>query len=217
MAAGLTLVEGPPQATADTVRLPKHGRSITTDDGLKVTLAARGESITRVQPLTVSGMSREAFVRIRTRALIPNLDEVRTKRPKAAKGLRGELTVGWQIGCMVGIESFAPQIGGTAGIGGKIGLLWVGNPPAALPGAEIGPSAGVTANMTVTMTPGKIVAVPFGRKKIEGDETGIRVREGHLHIHGCAGPVTIRSAATLLVATSRNDDGTSIYGRPLQL
>ncbi|WP_245548383.1 MspA family porin [Gordonia araii] len=197
----MSMVGGGAQASADTIKLPSHMRTWTTDDGWRATVAADRQKVFRVQPLTASGFSREAYVTLRSWA---GLSRVRPAK-RGAK-ITATLESGYQIGCMATLNEVTPSLGGSFGLGGNGGVQ---TGPVFL----ISPQALIQPGISVSLSPGRSVIVTFGKKPLESAKSSQTVRNGHITVDGCIGTANIRSFSVLTIRTNEIDDQNAIHGR----
>ncbi|MFW0791066.1 MspA family porin [Gordonia sp. CPCC 205333] len=193
------------QAAADTIKLPGHQRTWTTDDGWRATVSADKEQILRVQPLTASGFSREAYVTLRARA---GIARARAAKPDAK--IIATLESGYQIGCMATMNEVTPSLGGSFGLSGTGGSQ-------GLPVLLLNPQALIQPGIQVSLTPGKSIIVSLGKKPLESAQASVTVRSGHITVDGCIGTANIRSFSVLSIRTSEVDDQNAVYGRVSRL
>ncbi|GAB19730.1 hypothetical protein GOEFS_094_00290 [Gordonia effusa NBRC 100432] len=192
-------------AAADTIKLPGHQRVWTTDDGWRATVSADKEQILRVQPLTASGFTREAYVTLRARAGI-----ARATAPKPGAKITATLESGYQIGCMASMNEVTPSLGGSFGLSGTGGSQ-------GLPVVLFNPQALVQPGISVSLSPGKSIIVSLGKKPLESAKTSVTVRSGHITVDGCIGTANIRSFSVLSIRTTEVDDQNAVYGRVARL
>jgi len=185
-------------ASADTINLPNHARTWTTDAGYVATVASTQETITRV-PGMVGATTREAFVTLKATASLKPI------AGKAQSGVKGKLQNGYQVGCATTLDSVGPSIGWSLGINGG------GSGP--VPGWSVGPSAGINGSVGLTLKPGQESDILFDTKEFSSGSASTVSREIHLHVDQCVGPVTIRSFAILQVSSPSTDDSNAVYGR----
>ena len=117
---------------------------------------------------------------------------------------RGELQVGYEIGCGIDMStSNGVEIGGSAGFGPSLGTT------ALLPGVAAGilplVSAPVNGVLTVGLKPGLIIVVPVVKKQFKGPNPWVMISNFHVKIDGCVGQSFIRSYATLTRVTDQSD------------
>ncbi|MBF6422713.1 MspA family porin [Nocardia farcinica] len=196
-AAAAVLLAG--AATADIVRLPDHERSITTADGWQLTVRQEAEEFNRVPPLNMTGTSREFFGSFRG---------IGTVSGPGSSPLKGaQIEVGWQVGCFVNLNSVG--VGGQASIGPQLGLS---TGPVPVPGGNLGATIGPT--FTVNMAPGQIAEIPVASKAFDASTAVLQIREAHITVNGCLGPVNIRSYTKVIIDSQVTKDGTAVYGDP---
>lgn len=187
-------------ANAEAVYAPDHQITWRLDGGGSATVASHNEKLVKVAPLTTAGTTREGFANV----------TATTHLTGVAPDTRGVLVTGYQVGCMASFDGAGIGISGNAGLNGNVGI----NPT---PGGGIGPSIGVSPSLTVNVGPGQIVDVPLGKKDITGPDATIRVRNAHIKVDGCIGPVTARSYTSVQLSSSAVDDGNAVYGKAINL
>ncbi|QKT08479.1 MspA family porin [Gordonia sp. X0973] len=205
VSAGSIIAADAGHAAADTIVNPSHRRIWTTDDGWRAAVAADRESIVRIQPLSGSGLSREAYVNLRAWAGIS-----RKRPPAPGSKITATLESGYQIGCMTTLNEVTPALSGSFGLGGNGGIQ---TGPVFL----ISPQALIQPGIQASLSPGKSIIVSLGKKPLESDSSSVTIRSGHITVDGCIGPATIRSFSVLSIRTNKVDDQNAVYGRVIQL
>ncbi|WP_063832125.1 MspA family porin [Nocardia otitidiscaviarum] len=178
-------------------------RQTVTDDGWTLAVTKTSENLDRWPALSASPVSREGFVSVKAIAEVTG----QGAQPITA----GTITLGYQIGCAVDVSN-----GVTLGLGLSIG------PNASVtisqfPGVNIGGQAAVNPNISTTLKPGAIATVAFGSKPLAAARGSITAEQVEIKVDACAGPVTIRSFATVAISTPTADNTLSVYGDPIWL
>lgn len=182
---------------AEPVHARDHQVTWQLDGGGSATLSSKREVINKVPPLTTAGTTREGF---------PSL--VASVHLAGVGGdTRGTLVTGYQVGCMASFQGLGVGGGVTLGVGGTAGTG----------GGSVGPNASIGPTVTVNIGPGEIVDVPLGKKDLAGPDATINVRNAHIKVDGCIGPVTARSYTQVQLSTPGSDDGNAVYGTPINM
>lgn len=184
-------------ALAEPVHAADHQITWKLDGGATATVSSTGEVINKVPPLTTDGTTREGFATLTASTSVAG----------ATPGTVGTLVTGYQIGCMASFQGVGIGANATVGIGGTAGTG----------GGSLGPNASIGPSITVNLGPGEITDVPLGKKSMVGPDATIRVRNAHIKVNGCIGPVTARSYTTVQLSTPASDDGNTVYGTPVGL
>ena len=190
--------EGGQAAQPPTGPLPSGAPgTLTTPEGLVLTVAASKESLQPVTALTNTPWSREYLVNG-----IFNGTVTGTGR-SAANG--GVLEAGYQIGC--GITQSDLHSISTAGVSPGTGIPILDG--ALLP---VFLSANASEQLRVVLEPGRVNTVSVTKKAFEGDWARVSINGVRIRIDGCAGQSFIRSFATFTSATDDNADVVTYLG-----
>lgn len=187
-------------AQADVVTLDPHERTFQSAFG-SFTVGNQNETINRIPPLNMVGTSREALV-----------SNVAYGRVSGVAG--GSLKTGYHVGCSVNLNN------GTAGLAGQanLGPPWgVGVPPnpTTLGG---GTPWSITPSANLNLAPGEIKEVPVADKDLlPGGTVSIVVRDFHITVNSCAGPVSIREYTYVYAKSATVDDSGAVFGDPIWL
>jgi hypothetical protein len=173
---------------------------VNTPDGWRLALGAKDEMQVPVAPLTTAISSREYLA---TGTFVASLIGPETPR--------GELEVGYEIGCGIDMStSNGVEIGGAAGVTPSLGTTGL------LPGAVAGfvpvLSTPVSGVLTVGLKPGLVIVVPVVKKEFKGPNPWVMISGFHVKIDGCVGESFIRSFATLTRVTDQSDVVVSYVG-----
>ncbi|WP_370010203.1 MspA family porin [Nocardia cyriacigeorgica] len=208
-AASVAVSAAAAQATAEPIADTE--RTTVTADGWALTVAKTAETIDRVPNLAATPFSREGFVDLGARAVVEGTGTA----PEAI------LRIGYQIGCQVDVSTgltlgVATTLGANAGV--TIGVPAPGGPggPGG-PGLNVGATASITPSMSTTIKPGSIESFQLAEKRLDGTSAAIMLEQAHVKVDGCAGPVTLRSYATLHSSTAAADHTVTTYGAPISL
>ncbi|MFV8309443.1 MspA family porin [Mycobacteroides chelonae] len=201
---GTALIAATPAiARADITGMAPQSSQRTTVDGWNLALALSGESINAVPNLASAQNSREAFVTLSAEATIGGTGG----NPVSA----ANFTAGYQVGCQIDVSQ-GLQIGGTGQLGGSLGTNI-----SAQPGIQAGGSGSIGGFLQTNLQPGVITTLPMGSMPITKKIGRLDMQDVHLKVDACGGPVTIRSYATLAVATDIQQTQLSVYGDPFVL
>ncbi|NUS44007.1 MAG: MspA family porin [Mycobacteriaceae bacterium] len=175
-----------PSARADVVALPPHEKTFRSAFG-SFTVGNRDETISRILPLNQAGFTRESLVGATAYARING----------AASGV---LKTGYHVGCAADFHT------GTAGVTSALPLGVGPNPGLSL---DPGPVA------TVNIGPGEVKEVAVAEKQIQANAEGtIIVRDFHIIVNECVGPVAVRQFTYLYVKSPSVDDNGAVFGNP---
>lgn len=210
-------------------QLPDRQLSRTTADGWTLHVKKSDEKINLAPPLDGAATTGEAFGSLNASVWIDGQGSV---------DLTGaQFETGYQIGCGVDVSGGADvELAGTVGVAPHADAGIEGGPSVTveLPnvtGFEAGADATGTisggvdgkaeASPTVSghLAPGKVSTVALAsmpvsqqHKRAAGGFTG-----AHLQVNGCAGPVTVRSYATIATESDTSTDSVSVYGTPQRI
>jgi MspA len=177
-------------------RVPSADPAILdTPDGWRLALGAKDEALVPVAPLTTAISSREYLA---SGIFVGSL--------KGAEPPRGELEVGYEIGCGIDMStSNGVTMAGSAGINPGLGFPLSGGfiPLVTTP---------VNGVVTVGLKPGLVIVVPVVKKEFKGPDPWVMISNFHVKIDGCVGQSFIRSYATLTRVTDQSDVVLSYVG-----
>ncbi|GAB0108660.1 MspA family porin [Nocardia sp. JMUB6875] len=188
----------------------KYG-AFDTDDGWQVALYKTDEQLNRWPNLAATAFSREAFISMKAMARIGGKG--------SAPVLAGAVSAGIQIGCQIDVSS-GMTIGTALNLGlnlGANGSLTISNPPAVTLGGNGGANAGVGPTISATLRPGTITSLTLDTKPLASAYGSTHLRELYVKTDGCGGYVSIRTFASVQVATPNANDSYSIFGDPTWL
>jgi hypothetical protein len=173
---------------------------VDTPDGWTLGLGAKDEMQIPVAPLTTAVSSREYLA---SGVFVGSL-----KGPEVA---RGELEVGYEIGCGIDMStSNGVTMAGSAGVTPSLGFT---GPLAGLPTGLLPViSTPVSGVLSVGLKPGIIIVVPVVKKEFKSASPWVMISNFHVKIDGCVGQSFIRSFATLTRVTDQSDVVVSYVG-----
>lgn len=196
----------PPVDTGQVVSAPPA--TMTSTDGVTLTVSASDEIQAPVAPLTTALSTREYDVGGVFRGSI-------TGSAEPAKGL---LEVGYQIGCGIDMGTGPGVLIGANG-GGNASLGLIDSTGLPLPGEPTGlpilvPNVGITGggSVTVSLKPGVVNSVPVTKKQFKGEAPRVSIRNFRMRIDGCVGESFIRSYAVLTRSTDERESSLAWYG-----
>ncbi|MCC3318479.1 MspA family porin [Nocardia africana] len=188
----------PSVAQAEVITLAPHERTITTEDGWNVKIRLEDESWNKVPTTNMTGTSREGYGSLRA------VVEISGKGDTPLKG--AQVSVGYVMGCFATLNSVNPGI--QLNVGPNIGF----NVGPIDPGVRAGVGAFVQPSVNASISPGQIQTVPVSSKNAEKTKTVVQVREAHMSMDGCLGPLQVRAYASVGIDTKEVKDGTVVYG-----
>lgn len=171
--------------------------TLTTPEGLVLTVSAAKEALDPVTALTNTPWSREY--------LVNGVFSGKVTGPGHSAVDGGVLEAGYQIGC--GIRQQDLHSISQAGITPGTGIPFVDG--------EIFPvflSANASEQLRVVLEPGRVNTVSVTKKEFEGDWARVAVNGMRIWIDGCAGQSFIRSFATFTGSTGDNADVVTYFG-----
>lgn len=181
----------PPAIPTGPIPSGKPG-TLTTPEGMVLTVSAAKESLDPVTALTNTPWSREYVV--------GGVFSGTVTGPGHAAVQGGVLEAGYQIGC--GITQQDLHSISTAGITPGSGIPIVDG--ALLP---VFLSANASEQLRVVLEPGRVNVVSVTEKSFEGDWARVSITGLRVRVDGCAGQSFIRSFATF---TSSSDDNAAV-------
>jgi hypothetical protein len=187
-------------AYAEVSQMAPHSRERATADGWNLSVSLSGESINVVPNLAGAQNSREAFVTLSAQA---NIDGTGGNPVTAAS-----FVAGYQVGCQIDVSQ-GLQIGGIGELAGSVGAN-----VAAAPGLQAGGTGSLGGYLQTNLQPGVITSLPMGNMAVIRNLGRLGLQDVHLKVDACGGPVTVRSYATLAVATDVEQTQLSVYGDP---
>ncbi|WP_307787180.1 MspA family porin [Mycolicibacterium mengxianglii] len=187
-------------ARAEVSQMAPHSRDRTTADGWSLSVSLSGEAINVVPNLAGAQNSREAFVTLSAQA---NIDGASSNPITAAS-----FVAGYQVGCQIDVSQ-GLQIGGTGLLAGSLSAD-VG----AAPGVQLGGTDSLGGYLQTNLQPGVITSLPMGNMVLARNLGRLDLQDVHLKVDACGGPVTVRSYATMAVATDVAQTQLSVYGDP---
>lgn len=189
LTAGAAICLAPP-APAEIITMAPHERTYESPFG-SFTVGNRDEVINRIAPLNQMGTTRESLVNSAAYGRIDGM-------------AGGVLKTGYHVGCAVAIGI------GTLGVTSAepLGL----NPDNPTFSVDPGPLA------TINLTPGEVKEIPIAEKDLAPGVMGtIMIRDFHIVVNACTGPVTIRQYTYLYAKSAEVDDSGAVFGDPTWL
>ncbi|WP_307817747.1 MspA family porin [Nocardia acididurans] len=187
----------PVPAHADIEALPPHERTFQSISGSFV-VGHRDESVNRIAPLNMVGTTREGLVS-------------NTAYGTLLGPATGTLKTGYHVGCAVNTGAGTLGVTPDLTIGTTITPGGGGAPPIVL-GANPNPVA------TLNLTAGEVKEVPVAEKEIMAGATAhIVIRDFHIVVNQCTGPVAIRHYTYLFTKSPAVDDSGAVFGEPTWL
>lgn len=171
--------------------------TLTTPEGLVLTVSATKESLDPVTALTNTPWSREYVV--------GGVFSGSVTGPGHSAVNGGVLEAGYQIGC--GIRQQDLHSISTAGITPGTGIPFIDG--------ELFPvflNANASEQLRVVLEPGRVNTFSVTRKEFEGDWARVSITGRRIWIDGCAGQSFIRSFATFSSSTDDNADVVTYLG-----
>lgn len=200
--AGLA-VATPAAGRSAPVPMAPQSSQRTTFDGWDLSVSLTGEVINAVPNLAGAQNSREAFMTLSAQA---NIDGA-----GANPVTSGNFVAGYQVGCQTDVSQ-GLQLGGTGQLAGSVGANI--NPQ---PGVSAGGSGALGGYLQTDLQPGVITTIPMSSMPLVAHLGHLDMQDVHLKVDACGGPVTVRSYATMAVATAIEQTQLSVYGNPYVL
>ncbi len=192
IAVGVVLFSTP-TARADVEELTPHEKTFGSAFG-SFTVGSRFETINRIPSLNLMGTTREA--------LLSGIAYGRVNGPAI-----GVLKTGYHVGCAVNIG------GGSVGASPQVTVTSPGSQNG-LPQVQ----AEFQPIVSMSLAPGEVKEVPLGEKEMApGHVVQIVIRDFHLTVNQCSGPVTLRQYAYLYAKSADVDDSGAVFGDPTWL
>ncbi|MCX6483099.1 MAG: MspA family porin [Mycobacterium sp.] len=189
---------------ADDGRVASSPPSMSTLDGVTLTISAKNETQMAVAPLTTAVSTREYLVGGVFDGSITGSD--------AAQGV---FEVGYQIGCGIDMSTGGGVLLSVSALGGLGSDSFTGGSlnGYVLPAVGLAGGAGlITGQLGVSLKPGIINNVPLTKKTYKNSAPEVEVSDLRVKIDGCVGESFIRSYATLANSTAEVEDIVSWYG-----
>ena len=177
----------PNVASAEPLPIADAARSAHTDDGWHLSTSLTQMTVNSVPNMAATAFTREGFVTGKATATIDGDGAVPVNS--------GTLVLGVQLGCQVDLSS-----------GLDLGLSNESDLVSARPFEDLLPY------ISVTLKPGSITSLSLGTKSIKGRIGKIFVRDAHVKVDACGGPVSVRMFASVTLYTDISDDSVNTYG-----
>ncbi|MGW4356275.1 MspA family porin [Nocardia sp. NPDC004582] len=193
VAAALTCAR---PAHADIVALTPHERTFQSTFG-SFTVGARDETVNRIAPLNQVGTTREALA---TSTVYARVDGI----------AGGQIKTGFHVGCSVTLPN------------GNLGVIPQWYAPT-VNVSQVDPSVviigpNIEVPLSVNLAPGEVKDVPVADKDLlPGKTVQIVVRDFHIVVNQCAGPVSIRQYTYAYAKSPETDDSGAVFGDPTWL
>ncbi|SDD44085.1 MspA protein [Mycolicibacterium neoaurum] len=191
MAAGLVVTAGTGLARAERLLLPDVSQSSNTVDGWRFTLTMTELRVDAVPNLATSQFAKEGFVTAKATATVEGDGAVSVDS--------GYLVLGVQMGCQTDVSE-----------GLELGF----DPD--LDSFDFNSSDIIDFNIlpeiNTKLKAGNITVIGLGAKPMKSRTATIAVRDAHVQVSECAGPVTIRMFASAKISTDSSDDSLNAYG-----
>ncbi|MEC3958502.1 MspA family porin [Nocardia sp. CDC153] len=184
-------------AGADIITLPSHERTYQSTFG-SFTVGDRDEFINRIAPLNQVGTTREALVSNMAYARVDGI-------------AGGQLKTGYHVGCSVTLPN------GNVGVIPQAYVPTVDVPGSPAPTVHIiGPN--IQVPMSVNLAPGEVKDLEIATKDlIPGKTVQVIIRDFHIAVNQCAGPVSIRQYTYIYAKSAETDDSGAVFGDPTWL
>ncbi|ATL66979.1 MspA family porin [Nocardia terpenica] len=181
-----------PAAHAEVQRMPPHEKTFASAFGT-FTVGTTNETVDRIPPLNMVATTREALVGY-------------VSYGRVNGGAGGALKTGYHVGCAVTIQNgsmaFNPQP--SLGFGGS---------PTMPNGSLL-----LSPTVAVNVAPGEVKEVAVAEKAlIPNQVVQTVIRDFHIVVNGCTGPVTIRQFTYLFAKSPQVDDSGAVFGDPTWL
>ncbi|AQA01338.1 hypothetical protein BVC93_01595 [Mycobacterium sp. MS1601] len=191
MTAGLIATTGTGVAQAERVLLPDVTQFSDTVDGWHFTVTLTELSVDAVPNLATSQFSKEGFVTAKATATVEGGGDLSVNS--------GYLVMGVQLGCQTDVSE-----GLELGIDPDLDTFDFNSND--IIDLNIFPEIGTK------LKAGNITVVGLGAKSMKSSTATIAVRDAHVEVSECAGPVTIRVFASAKISTDSSDDSLNAYG-----
>ncbi|MVU82084.1 hypothetical protein GPX89_33205 [Nocardia sp. ET3-3] len=200
LSLGAALYSTPP-AQADIVTLAPHERTYQSTFG-SFTVGDRDEFINRIAPLNQVGTTREALVSNMSYARVDGI-------------AGGQLKTGYHVGCSVTLPT--GSLGAIPQVYVPSGNVPIPPGPGSNPALQIiGPN--IQVPMTINLSPGEVKDLEVATKDlIPGKQVQVIVRDFHIAVNQCAGPVSIRQYTYVYAKSAETDDSGAVFGDPTWL
>lgn len=191
MTAVLMATAGTGVAQAERVLLPDVAQFSDTVDGWRFTLTMTELRVDAVPNLATSQFTREGFVTAKATATIEGEGDLSVNS--------GYLVLGAQLGCQTDVSE-----GLELGFDPDLDTFDLNEND--IVDFNIFPEIGTK------LKAGTITVVGLGAKSMKSKAATIAVRDAHVEVSECAGPVTIRMFASARISTDSSDDSLNAYG-----
>lgn len=184
-------------AAAERVVLPDVTQISDTADGWRFTLTMTELRVDAVPNLATSPFTKEGFVTAKVIATVEGAGDVSVNS--------GSLVLGVQLGCQVDVSE-----------GLELGF----EPEVDIFNFDLDPETSLIEDPVFDFWPGvdtklragNIKVVGLGAKAMKSRTATISVRDAHVEVSECGGPVTVRVFASAKISTDSSDDSLNAYG-----
>ncbi|MGK2865503.1 MAG: MspA family porin [Mycobacterium sp.] len=196
---GAGLLGGPGTGVAGAERfvLPDVVQVGDTADGWRFTLTMSELRVDSVPNLATSPFTKEGFVTAKVTATVEGAGSLSVNS--------GTLVLGVQLGCQVDVSE-----GLELGVDPAIDVFNYDSGS----GSFEDPEFDVWPEVDTKLHAGSIEVVGLGAKRMKSNTATISVRDAHVEVSECGGPVTVRMFASAAISTDSSDDSLNAYGAP---
>lgn len=188
---------GTAPAAAERVPLPDVTQFSDTVDGWRFSLTISELRVDAVPNLATSAFTKEGFVSANATATVDGVGDVSVNS--------GFIVLGVQLGCQVDVSE-----GLELGIDPEVDLL----------NLDLDEETSLLEDPVFDFWPGidtklragNISVLGLGAKSMKSRTATITVRDAHVEVSECAGPVTVRVFASAKISTDTSDDSLNAYG-----
>lgn len=182
---------------AERVSLPDVVQFSDTADGWRFTLTMTELRVDSVPNLATSPFTREGFVTAKVTATVDGAGDLPVNS--------GSIVLGVQLGCQVDVSE-----GLELGVDPEVDIFNFDSD------SETGfledPEFDFWPGIDTKLHAGNIKVVGLGAKTMKSKTATISVRDAHVEVSDCSGPVTVRMFASATISTDASDDSLNAYG-----
>lgn len=189
-------------ADAERLLLPDVAQFSDTVDGWRFTLTMTELRVDAVPNLATSPFTKEGFVTAKVAATIEGAGDVSVNS--------GSVVLGVQLGCQVNVGD-----GIDLGVDPEVDVFNFDTDTSTSLIED--PVFDFWPDVDTTLKPGGIKVIGLGAKTMKSKAATIYVRDAHVEVSDCAGPVTLRVFASAKISTDASDDSLNAYGAPSAL
>ncbi len=184
-------------ADAERVSLPDVMQVSDTADGWRFTLTLTELRVDSVPNLATSPFTKEGFVTARVTATVDGVGDLSVNS--------GSLVLGVQLGCQVDVSE-----GLELGVDPEVDIFNFDSDSDT--GLFGDPEFDFWPGIDAKLRAGDIRVVGLGAKTMKSRIATISVRDAHVEVSDCSGPVTVRMFASARISTDASDDSLNAYG-----